>query len=572
MRKQFSRELNAAELLFDSLFMTSSIDSKYRLRCPLLCKVDYRGFRAIAIATMPIRPERGMALGFDGEGRLQQLDGQLATELRDVGQVLNLSDYKTKVKKTLFDGKSGGGGGTASQHQLAVEVQQFESVPISNFVRVYSQAEGMIEELRSSTLKTLRRETRQLLRSHYIEPIQYVLKTDNIFPMDLDYEGHQKDQKGAPAVKTEHHYDRQVPHRDQVLRQELFTNYEVAVKADLKKHIPGQMTRADYLQAHQLAIRDPEELKDVQDLDNLSKHLQQDVIRTVVNMFADLKEIPVSSFQLKQVFHSHGINMRYLGKVANMVSLHHIKQLCVTEMIARTAKNIFNEQISSSILAAGEPESTGPHSGSPADPGSMTLFVRRWTIDFLNLLLGSSEEHAEFWHTILLPRAAAYFGYSLQELKQFEVKGTALYFAFLDLTNLAESRGGDAEGRMFTSGVSGHALADVETPFTPVDGRAEEPFELLYKHFLTAEKPFGEPEHSAYKITFRPRTRGYAMKGMPYRIISERAKDYLAQGRVEQAIKASHMKRIFSQSVNGHDDVQGLLELCEIAVSQKQWT
>ena len=138
MRKQFSREFNASDLFFDSLFMTSSIDSKYRLRCPLMCKVDYRGFRAIAIATMPIRPERGMALGFDSEGKLQQLDGQLRTELQDVGQVLNLSDYKTKVKKTLFDGKSGGGGGTASQHQLAVEVQQFESVPISNFIKVYS--------------------------------------------------------------------------------------------------------------------------------------------------------------------------------------------------------------------------------------------------------------------------------------------------------------------------------------------------------------------------------------------------------------------------------------------------
>ena len=138
MRKQFAREFNAAELFFDALFMTSSIDSKYRLRCPLMCKVDYRGYRAIAIATMPIRPERGMALGFDNEGKLQQLDVQLTTELQDVGQVLNLSDYKTKVKKTLFDGKSGGGGGNTSQAAMHVEVQQFGGVPISNFIKVYS--------------------------------------------------------------------------------------------------------------------------------------------------------------------------------------------------------------------------------------------------------------------------------------------------------------------------------------------------------------------------------------------------------------------------------------------------
>ena len=65
MRKKFSREFRASDIFFDALFMTSSIDSHYRLRNPLMCTVDYKGFRAIAIASMPIKPERGMALGFD---------------------------------------------------------------------------------------------------------------------------------------------------------------------------------------------------------------------------------------------------------------------------------------------------------------------------------------------------------------------------------------------------------------------------------------------------------------------------------------------------------------------------
>ena len=34
------------------------------------------------------------------------------------------------------------------------------------------------------------------------------------------------------------------------------------------------MTRADYLNGpHQILTRDPEEFKDIQDLDNMSKHL-----------------------------------------------------------------------------------------------------------------------------------------------------------------------------------------------------------------------------------------------------------------------------------------------------------
>ena len=63
----------------------------------------------------------------------------------------------------------------------------------------------MVEELQSITLKEIRRGARQLMKNHYIEPIQYVLKTDNIFPMDLDYEGHHK---GPTLVKAEQHYDR----------------------------------------------------------------------------------------------------------------------------------------------------------------------------------------------------------------------------------------------------------------------------------------------------------------------------------------------------------------------------
>ena len=69
MRKQFAREFRASDLFFDALFITSTLDSHYRLRNPLMCTEDYKGFRAIAIASMPIKPERGMSLGFDNEGK-----------------------------------------------------------------------------------------------------------------------------------------------------------------------------------------------------------------------------------------------------------------------------------------------------------------------------------------------------------------------------------------------------------------------------------------------------------------------------------------------------------------------
>ena len=64
--------------------------------------VDYKGFRAIGIAKLPIRPERGISLGFDREGNLHELEYSLRTELQDVGTILNLSEYKTRMAKKFI--------------------------------------------------------------------------------------------------------------------------------------------------------------------------------------------------------------------------------------------------------------------------------------------------------------------------------------------------------------------------------------------------------------------------------------------------------------------------------------
>ena len=38
--------------------------------------------------------------------------------------------------------------------------------------------------------------------------------------------------------------------------------------------------------------------------------------------------------------------MRYLGRVAQLSKLKHVKDLCITDMLARTLKRIFNSAIS----------------------------------------------------------------------------------------------------------------------------------------------------------------------------------------------------------------------------------
>ncbi len=42
--------------------------------------------------------------------------------------------------------------------------------------------------------------------------------------------------------------------------------------------------------------------------------------------------------------------MRYLGLVTSLSLSPHIQDICITEMVARTLKRIFNTQISGNIL------------------------------------------------------------------------------------------------------------------------------------------------------------------------------------------------------------------------------
>jgi len=98
--------------MFDALFLNSKPDGSFRLRVPLTTLVDYKGFRALAIAKIEISQQLNPALGFYG-GVYTCEDENLKQELGYVGDVLNLKDNKTKKKGYT---------------------QQFESVPVSNFI------------------------------------------------------------------------------------------------------------------------------------------------------------------------------------------------------------------------------------------------------------------------------------------------------------------------------------------------------------------------------------------------------------------------------------------------------
>jgi protein TIF31 len=70
----------------------------------------------------------------------------------------------------------------------------------------------------------------------------------------------------------------------------------------------------------------------------------------LVDLLDNLIIIPLDSATLEEAFHTQGVNMRYLGKIASLSKLKHVKDICVTDMLARVLKRLFNTQMSQSIL------------------------------------------------------------------------------------------------------------------------------------------------------------------------------------------------------------------------------
>lgn len=82
-----------------------------------------------------------------------------------------------------------------------------------------------------------------------------------------------------------------------------------------------------------------------------SKFLTEEIIPSIVFDFASYTISPLDGDALTKAMHRRGINMRYLGQLAQLVSLskdkriEHIHQLAVQEMIVRAAKRLLRQYL-----------------------------------------------------------------------------------------------------------------------------------------------------------------------------------------------------------------------------------
>ena len=70
--------------------------------------------------------------------------------------------------------------------------------------------------------------------------------------------------------------------------------------------------------------------------------LINEVIPAMVASLDRLTVVPVDSPTLTRIFHDNGVNMRFLGRLAKLSQLPHLKEIALIEMIARTLKKVLN--------------------------------------------------------------------------------------------------------------------------------------------------------------------------------------------------------------------------------------
>lgn len=86
--------------------------------------------------------------------------------------------------------------------------------------------------------------------------------------------------------------------------------------------------------------------KDEAAVEELAKFLKESAVDKLIKSLQLVEGVPTDSESLESTFHQHGLNMRYLGLVAEQLKdkeVNHLKLLLEKDVVLRSAKHIFNE-------------------------------------------------------------------------------------------------------------------------------------------------------------------------------------------------------------------------------------
>jgi hypothetical protein len=136
--------------------------------------------------------------------------------------------------------------------------------------------------------------------------------------------------------------------------------------------------------------------------------LREDLIPDLVSKLDSLTVLPLDSYGLTSFFHTHGVNMRYLGEIYWRTTMPHIKDLLLFEMISRSCKTLLNQSLKG-IARSGRAQTVIAEQRKRSKPanyldhqGKVLQSKLTLILDFFNLLFGFGDDSRHFWEGIFL--------------------------------------------------------------------------------------------------------------------------------------------------------------------------
>ena len=151
--------------------------------------------------------------------------------------------------------------------------------------------------------------------------IYYLTNLADIIPIDIDIFG-----DGMPNFLNR-------------LRPEFFCEYDKPLSADAFINISEENAAQDDIEVVEA-----------------SRHLKHIKIPEFIKLLDSLAIMPIDSKSMTEALHSNGINMRYLGAIAEQTSLPHIKDIATVEILGRMCRNLLHQELVGLVMDNDEDE------------------------------------------------------------------------------------------------------------------------------------------------------------------------------------------------------------------------
>ncbi|KAJ3019310.1 UNVERIFIED_CONTAM: hypothetical protein HDU68_010726 [Siphonaria sp. JEL0065] len=367
-----ARSRTSSELRCIDVFNRAAHDAGVDINTALMVLIDYKGFRVVAYADMGI-DEKTTPL-YDLKSNPLKCEESALSRLSQVGKEINLKPHGVQIGEDRRvnshlswtvqvhnDNENG--------RKYAVNL--FEIMPLD-------YCPGIPSATSSPNRSPLRNTT-----TSAVSPSKLMVPT----PFSM---------AGGNFSNC--------PNKAHRLRPEFLKAYSSTVSSDA-------FTKASGCGSKERDLNDSEGAR-------ASRYLREVCIPNFVKHLDELEIRPLDSLQIAPELHKFGVNVRYLGMIAQLSHIPYIRDMMCIEMVARSFKSIFVTRLRELMLRFRSVGAT-----------QIDKETKSWTANMFSVMLGSSDHALKFFDEKLRPEIFYKYEYDMDEKHFFSLHRPAIFAA-----------------------------------------------------------------------------------------------------------------------------------------------